>query len=35
LKISEPGIGANAFIGYEIALSPENHHLNIGLHRHN
>jgi hypothetical protein len=35
LKISEPGSGADAFIGYEIALSPENRHVNIGLHRHN
>ncbi|MDR0337560.1 MAG: DUF1080 domain-containing protein [Planctomycetaceae bacterium] len=35
LKISEPGIGHDNFIGYEIAPSPENSHVNIGLHRFN
>lgn len=35
LHVSEPGTGADAFNGYEIAPSPENRHINIGLHRQN
>jgi len=34
VHVSEAGTGANAFIGYEIALSPSGT-LRIGRHRHN
>ena len=34
LKISEPGIGADDFIGYEIAPSWESQCVTLGLHRH-
>ena len=34
LKIREPGVGADSFIGYEIAPSFEDQHINLGLHRH-
>jgi len=34
LKIREPGVGADHFIGYEIAPSVESQHLHIGFHRH-
>ena len=33
LKIRDAGVGADAFLGYEISPSPENQHVNIALHR--
>ncbi|MDR0869922.1 MAG: DUF1080 domain-containing protein [Planctomycetaceae bacterium] len=35
LNVKEPGDGADAFIGYEIAPSAESQHINIGRHQHN
>ncbi|MDR0328265.1 MAG: DUF1080 domain-containing protein [Planctomycetaceae bacterium] len=35
LKVREAGVGADNFIGYEIAPSLESQHINLGLHRHN
>ncbi|MBV9467901.1 MAG: DUF1080 domain-containing protein, partial [Abitibacteriaceae bacterium] len=34
VRLSEPGVGADVFIGYEISLQP-NSHLILGKHRHN
>jgi mono/diheme cytochrome c family protein len=35
LKVREAGVGADNFIGYEIAPSVESQNLTIGLHKHN
>ncbi len=35
VKVSEPGIGADAFVGYEIALDARRQVLRLGRHRHN
>ncbi|MDR3110067.1 MAG: DUF1080 domain-containing protein [Planctomycetaceae bacterium] len=35
LKTNDVGIGADAFVGYEIAVCPEGKHVNVGLHRNN
>jgi alpha-L-arabinofuranosidase len=35
LNVREPAAGADAFIGYEIALSSEPQFLRLGRHRHN
>lgn len=35
VKVREPGVGADTFIGYEIALSPRDSKLILGRHRHN
>jgi len=35
LKVQKPSSGADAFIGYEIAMRPENQQLNVGRHRFN
>jgi alpha-L-arabinofuranosidase len=35
VKVQEPGVGADHFIGYEIALSAEPPLLRLGRHRHN
>lgn len=35
VKVQEPGLGADKFIGYEIALSTEPQFLLLGRHRHN
>jgi len=35
VKLREPGVGADAFIGYEVALSSEPQFLRLGRHRHN
>jgi len=34
VRVSEAGVGADKFIGYEIALDPRAGHLRIGRHRH-
>ena len=34
VRVSEAGVGADTFIGYEIALDPRAGHLRIGRHRH-
>ncbi|KPK43685.1 MAG: hypothetical protein AMK72_13005 [Planctomycetes bacterium SM23_25] len=34
VRASEAGVGADRFIGYEIALDPRAGHLRIGRHRH-
>jgi len=33
--VSEPAVGANGFIGYEVALEPAAQILRLGRHRHN
>jgi alpha-L-arabinofuranosidase len=35
VKVREPGIGADRFIGYEVALSTTPPFLRLGRHRHN
>jgi len=35
VKVAEPGVGADRFIGYEIALDAQRQVLRIGRHRHN
>jgi hypothetical protein len=35
VKVREPGMGADTFIGYEVALSPRDQRLVLGRHRHN
>ncbi|HEV3119596.1 MAG TPA: alpha-L-arabinofuranosidase C-terminal domain-containing protein [Gemmataceae bacterium] len=35
VKVREPGVGADNFIGYEIAVSAEPQLLRFGRHRHN
>ena len=34
VKVGEPGVGADSFIGYEIALDAERRVLRLGRHRH-
>ncbi len=34
-RVSEPGVGADAFIGYEIALDAKQQVMRLGRHRHN
>jgi len=34
-KVQQPGIGADNFIGYEIAINPDEGYLHIGRHRFN
>ena len=35
LRVREPGVGADSFIGYEIALNAKRQILRLGRHRHN
>lgn len=35
VKVREPGVGADTFIGYEVALAPRDQRLILGRHRHN
>jgi hypothetical protein len=35
VKVSEPGVGADTFIGYEVSLSPRDQKVILGRHRHN
>jgi hypothetical protein len=35
VRVSQAGVGADKFIGYEIALDPERKMLRIGRHKHN
>jgi alpha-L-arabinofuranosidase len=35
VKVQEPGVGANHFIGYVVALSADPPFLRLGRHRHN
>lgn len=35
VKVREPGVGADTFVGYEVALSPRDQKLILGRHRHN
>ena len=35
VKVSEPGVGADAFVGYEVALDAQNQVLRLGRYRHN
>lgn len=35
VKVNNPGIGADAFTGYEIGLCPEESHINLGFHQQN
>lgn len=35
IKVRKPGIGADNFIGYEIAVRPESKEINLGKHRFN
>lgn len=34
-KVKQPGNGADTFIGYEIAINPDEGYLNLGRHRFN
>ena len=34
VRVSEPGIGADSFIGYEVALDANSQVLRLGRHRH-
>ncbi|BBO34641.1 family 16 glycoside hydrolase [Lacipirellula parvula] len=34
IRTSQPGIGADRFVGYEIALDPERQVVRLGRHRH-
>ena len=33
VHVSDPGVGADRFIGYEIALDPQRNMLRLGRHR--
>jgi hypothetical protein len=35
LKVLQPGMGADSFIGYEVAFDAEKQSLRLGRHRHN
>ena len=35
VKVRQPGLGADAFIGYEVAFDAEQQILRLGRHRHN
>ena len=35
VRVSQPGVGADAFVGYEIALDAHNQMLRLGRHRNN
>lgn len=35
VKVRQPGLGADSFIGYEVAFDAEQQFLRLGRHRHN